>query len=283
MTISARPRPTAGADADHPTWAALLERAITEPGTLAACYGAFWRYSLGNQLLALMQCGMRGIEPGPIATFKRWQALGRQVRKGERALALCMPRPTTFTREDKATGEEQEVNYVRFIFANNWFVLAQTDPIEGAAPYEVEALPEWDRARALAALEITEVPFGTLDGNKQGWSIPADRTLALNPVAAHPFKTTFHECAHILLGHGSDDRQERAWGEVEAECVALLCCASLGLPGEAESRGYVQRWLERARVEDERRIGEEDARRIMGVADRILRAGRPTPAGKEEG
>lgn len=28
---------------------------------------------------------------GPLATYKAWQEKGRQVRKGEKALILCMP------------------------------------------------------------------------------------------------------------------------------------------------------------------------------------------------
>ena len=48
-------------------------------------------YSIGNQILALLQCQLRGLEPGPINTFPGWQALGRTVKRGERALTLCMP------------------------------------------------------------------------------------------------------------------------------------------------------------------------------------------------
>src|SRR5690242_21809182 len=54
-------------------------------------YSAFHRYSVGNQILALVQCQLRGLEPGPINTFPGWQARGRIVKRGERALILCMP------------------------------------------------------------------------------------------------------------------------------------------------------------------------------------------------
>jgi hypothetical protein len=58
-----------------------------------------------------------------------------------------------------------------------------------------------------------------------------------------PAKTLFHEVAHVLLHHGGDDDTEKSLREVEAECVALICCESLGLPGAEFSRGYVQHWL----------------------------------------
>ena len=72
-------------------FAALLQSAVHEPGTLSQAYRQFHNYSLGNQLLALSQCHDRGIPPGPLNTFPGWKALGRHVRKGEKALTLCMP------------------------------------------------------------------------------------------------------------------------------------------------------------------------------------------------
>ena len=70
---------------------ALLQDAVNEPGTLSQAYQQFHTYSLGNQLLAWAQCAERGLQPGPMATYPRWRALGRQVKKGERAITLCMP------------------------------------------------------------------------------------------------------------------------------------------------------------------------------------------------
>src|SRR5438094_6604563 len=69
----------------------LLQKAITEPGIISRAYSAFHGYSFGNQLLALVQCAERGIAPGPIATFMGWKDKGRYVRKGQKALVLCMP------------------------------------------------------------------------------------------------------------------------------------------------------------------------------------------------
>src|SRR5918996_661505 len=34
---------------------------------------------------------MRGLQPAPIHTFQKWKDLGRFVKRGERALTLCMP------------------------------------------------------------------------------------------------------------------------------------------------------------------------------------------------
>ena len=91
-----------------------------------------------------------------------------------------------------------------------------------------------------------------MNGNAQGYAAPG-KQIAINPVAALPHKTMFHELAHVVLGHTeegqlSDDEQTpRSLREVEAESVALLCCASLGLEGEEFARGYIQNWLGGAR------------------------------------
>src|SRR5438105_3730571 len=45
-------------------WAELLRRAVAEPGLINRAYSAFHNYSVGNQLLALVQCEERGLQPG---------------------------------------------------------------------------------------------------------------------------------------------------------------------------------------------------------------------------
>ena len=72
-------------------FATLLQHAVNEPGILSQAYRQFHTYSLGNQLLAWAQCAERGLQPGPMATYPRWRALDRHVKKGEKAITLCMP------------------------------------------------------------------------------------------------------------------------------------------------------------------------------------------------
>ena len=257
-----------------PSFTDLLRSAVTEPGTIHAAYSAFHNYSLGNQLLAMFQCHARGIAPGPIATFPRWKELRRYVRKGEKAIELCMP--ITCKRSEPETADDDAATFTRFIYRRNWFVLSQTD----GEPYMPPALPGWDTARALAALDVTETPFELLNGNVQGYAQPARRTIAISPVAAHPFKTTIHEIAHVLMHGEATDLSDgadtpRDMREVEAESVAMLVSAALGQPGLDDSRGYIQHWYQG------NEIPEANARRILKTADQILRAGRDSEASHE--
>jgi antirestriction protein ArdC len=249
---------------DSTTWSDLLNEAITKPGLLSKAYSFFHNYSIGNQLLAIVQCTRRGIEPGPIATYPTWLERGRQVRKGEKAMMLCMP----ITCKDKSS--DDGASYTRFIYKNRWFVLAQTD----GEPIEPEAAPDWSRELALQNLSITEIPFDHLDGNCQGFA--RKRSIAVSPLAVMPHKTTFHELAHVQLGHTAEadfadtETTPRSLREVEAECVALILCDTLGLSGAEYSRGYIQDWLGERNT-----IPTESAQKIFKAADSILKAGQP--------
>lgn len=243
----------------------LLKDAVNQPGIISKAYSTFYGYSLGNQLLAWSQCMARDIPLGPIATFKKWQELGRQVRKGEKAIALVMP--VTIAKKDEA-GEKTGEYFPLFTMRNNWFVMSQTDGEDFANEVPV---PTWDKAKALETLGITEEHFALANGNVQGYA--QLKTIAINPVAELPHKTRFHEIAHVVLGHTTEglvtdsEMTPRDVREVEAEGVAYILCALLGLPGLAESRGYIQNWMNDAEISD------KSAQRIFSAANKILEAG----------
>jgi hypothetical protein len=216
----------------------------------------------------MCQCATRGIEPGPLASFHRWKELRRHVKKGERALSLCMP-VTGKRRQADPDGNENEIAYRFFMLKKNWFVLSQTE----GAEYVPDPLPNWNELRALSILNISKVPFELLSGNVQGYAAPGGK-VSVNPLASQPFKTLFHEIAHQILGHvklagalTDEETTPRNVQEVEAESVAMLCCASLWLPGVEYSRDYIQSWA------DGQPIGEKSAHRIFAAADKILKAG----------
>lgn len=248
---------------DKTKWGDLLIRAVSEPGLMLKAYSAFYSYSLSNQLAAIIQCDERGIEPGPINTFAGWQKLNRRVKKGEKAIWLCMP----LTRKRKDESGEEQTFISRFVWKPRWFVLSQTEGEQVEAP----KISTWDKSKALASLNVTQGQFTHTDGNVQGYA--RGRQVAVSPVAALPHKTLFHELAHVELGHTAqsnfDDSEltPRNLREAEAEAVAMLVCESLDLPGSEFSRGYIQSWL-KGEV-----IPEKSAQKIFGAADRILRAG----------
>ena len=254
----------------HAGWGELLKEAVEKPGRMLAAYTAFHNYSFGNALLAFEQCTQRNLQPGPLNTYRGWLERKRQVRKGEKGITLCMPLP--FRKAIETCGiEEQspdrETRYA-FRFRAYWFVLAQT---EGEETYAAP-IPGFDIDTAFRALNISRTPFEEINGNIQGFA--KQREIAINPLAALPHKTTFHEIAHVALGHTTSERLvdgERTaphLREVEAESVAMICCETLGLEGAEFCRGYIQHWLK-----TEKEIPNHNAARIFAAASSILKAG----------
>jgi hypothetical protein len=194
--------------------------------------------------------------------------------------------PVTVQRKDKrlstqpAVGDDPnniEVKRITvFTYKARWFVLDQTE----GAPYIATEIPRWSEERALSVLKIKRVDFTHLDGNCQGFA--RARQVAVSPIAALPHKTLFHELAHVVLGHteetalDDDDHTPMNLCEVEAECVALICCESLQLRGIPECRGYIQHWIRRENPSMDA-VPHQSAQRIFRAADVILKTGRPTP------
>jgi len=241
---------------------------INKPGIISSAYSRFHKYSMLNQYLAYSQLnGRDDVEIGPIASYKAWQQLGRQVKKGSKAISLIMP--VMIDKKDNQgnkTGEKQQI----FIQRNNWFALSQTEG-DNIAGDDVKT-PEWNSDKALKELNITEIPFSMTDGNVQGFA--QNDSIAINPVAALPHKTRFHEIAHVVLKHtkehtmSDNEHTPRDIKEVEAESCAYILCQLLGLPGAESSRAYVQGWLG-----DRKEIPSQSAQRIFGAVDKILKAG----------
>lgn len=272
-----------------PTFATLLASAVDpdQAASMSAAYTMFHNYSIGNAFAAMWQCHARGIDPGPIASFKAWHRLGRHVKKGSKALVLCMP-ITVKVKGENAQGEQEEGAFTRFIWRPNWFVLSQTEGKD--LPPDALTVPEWSEALALGALKVTREAFGHMNGNAMGYARLDGRTVSVNPLNPRPMRTLFHELAHILMHapkaaddadagnfveHATLTHSER---EVEAEAVAYIVSSALGLAegeGLETSRGYLRHYLG-ANV-----ISERTAGRIFKTADAILKAGRASAPAEE--
>lgn len=246
-------------------WTALIETAITSPGRMGDTYNRFHNYSYMNQMLLMMQ-GVRE----PVATYKAWQKLGRQVLKGSKAKEIV--RPIFIEKKDDAG--DVESRRLRFKAVKCIFALSDTEGPE-LPPVEI---PAWNVDVALEKLGIERVPFTGLNGNVQGWSRLHE--VAINPVAADPTATLFHEVGHVTLGHTEPERlgeyaTHRGLMEFQAEATAYLSMNELDeLTDEraSESRAYIQGWLHKDRPAD------VAIRQVFKATDTILKAGRPEVA-----
>lgn len=242
-------------------WAKVIETALSAPGNVSNVYNRFYSYSFLNQMYLLLQ----GVAE-PVATYKRWQAIGRQVMKGARAKEIIKPIIVS-QRNEEGEPEPVVVGFkpVRCIFTFSDTIGPDLPPV---------TLPEWDFETALRKLDIQLVPYKSLSGNMQGYL--RGREIAINPIAVNPVKTRFHEIGHVVLGHTAPEalaeyQTHRGIMEFQAEATAHLTMNELGqLTDEmaTHSRGYIQGWLEGERPPD------RAIRQVFVATNEILTAGR---------
>jgi len=201
---------------------------------------SFHRYSFGNTLLILEQTGG---EATRVAGYHAWRKLGRNVRKGENAIWILAP----MTRVIKEDDEDDGKRIVAGFKAAPVFDVAQTDgeplPEVTTALSGEDLAGSFDRLREVAEttagyrVEVTGLP-----GNAHG-----DCTFDLKRIriemsndGRQQVKTLAHELAHALLHDGFEGTRELA--ELEAESVAFIVCAHLGIASDDYSFGYVAAW-----------------------------------------
>ena len=242
-------------------WGKVIETALTGPGNMGNTYDRFYKYSYLNQIYLRMQ----GVQE-PVATLKRWNAIGRTVLKGSKAKEIIRP----LIVEQKQDNDTVESRLIGFKPVRCIFTLSDTE----GAELPPSQLPEWDAETALRQLHIRQVPFTELNANIQGYSRGKD--VAINPVAVNPIKTLMHEIGHIVLGHTIPEAYKeyvahRGLKEFEAEATAYLTLNELDRLDEqtaSVSRGYIQDWLHNTRPPD------TAIRRVFAATDQILKAGR---------
>ncbi|HEU0130978.1 MAG TPA: ArdC-like ssDNA-binding domain-containing protein [Mycobacteriales bacterium] len=213
----------------------------------------FHDYSLHNLLLIVMQRP----DATRVAGYRTWQRVGRQVRKGERGIAIFAPlryridqpdddqsTPSASTGErPDATPPRRRLRGFRIAYV---FDVSQTDgdPIPDVPPLLLDGADPgrlWD---ALAA-QIRDAGYALNRGDcghANGWANFATREVRVRAdlSAAQACKTLAHELAHVLLHAEGTTPRER--GEVEAESVAYIVCHASGLPSDDYSLPYVAQW-----------------------------------------
>ena len=234
-------------------WRAMLDTAAK-----------FHSYSLGNLLLI----GAQAPQATRVAGFRTWQSVGRQVRKGERGIAILAPctyRPKAADRPEPAGPAGQELTstcsggaahdvggkQVRGFRVVHVFALHQTEgaPLPDVAPsLLVGQAPAglWDALEGQVLGHGYTVHRGDT-GLANGWTDPTSRTVRVSGAVddAQAVKTLIHELAHLEAGHVGDLPTYatcRGRCEVEAESVAYVVGAAHGMDASGYSFAYVAGW-----------------------------------------
>jgi DNA primase catalytic core len=212
----------------------------------------FHGYSFANTQLIWAQAQAMGFTPSRVTGYRTWRSLGRQVRRGEKGLGILAPIIRNVAIEGQTATEKSERRVVGFKPVHV-FDISQTDgeplPDTNPALLEGELPGRWEVIARLIndagySLDIEADPARL--GHANGLTNMTDRQVAVKEglSGAQRFKTGVHELAHIRLHQpGSDGCPDcRGIIEVEAESVAYMVCASVGLDSTEYSLPYVAAW-----------------------------------------
>ena len=227
----------------------------------------FHAYSINNLLLIMAQMETAT----QVAGYRKWQSLGRQVRKGERGIRIFGSGEKKITEEDE-NGEEV-TRRRRIFFPVSVFDISQTDKMEGTedVPEVVHRLTGDDPKGILfAVVEWLTGKGWTVDreaipGEINGLTQHDYKRVVIDShlTAAQAAKTALHEAAHVVL-HAEESPSEyiahRGVKETEAESVAYVVSGILGMDTSSYSIGYVAGW------------SGGDAELIKDTAQRVLKA-----------
>jgi antirestriction protein ArdC len=216
-----------------------------------------------------------GYASGVWGTYRQWQALGAQVRKGEHASIGVLWKEVR-AKGDK--GSDDEDGDHRRLFARV-FGQFNADQVDGYAPEPGPVLPESER---LAAAErfIAALGIDTLYGASSAYyHIGEDRIHMPDFSAFHEahgfYATHIHEAAHASgaahrLDRDFSDRWTRhalAMEEATAELTASFLLADLGIAHEPrpDHAAYIASWLQL--LKDEPRAIFTAASKAQAAAD----------------
>lgn len=258
------------------------------------------QYSFNNLILIWAQCPTATA----VASYRTWQGLNRQVRRGEKAIRVLAPMtrrvPVADQQDEKVVRDDGSTVHRHQILGFKpvpVFDIAQTDGpdlpqppgpvlLAGEAPTGL-----WD---ALVG-EVSERGYRLLRG-------PVDKLAGANGVTkiverevwvrddvddAQAVKTLTHELAHVML-HTDPAQPTNCAGirEVEAESVAHLVMAAHGLDTGAYTFPYVAVWAQPVAAAEHKRLTDIITRtgtRVVQTAHTILDAvppaTEPDPAG----
>ena len=184
-----------------------------------------------------------------VAGYRAWQALGRQVRQGERGLRILAPYRRVRAEGDEATVAGDGGALVTGFGVATVFDLAQTE----GAPLADAPLPHllagasdaaawlWERLAAFLAAEGIALAREET-GRANGYYAPARRRVAIHARLAgdQATKTLAHECAHHVAGARAG--ASGADAETIAEGAAFVVLAHFGIDAGGYTFPYVARW-----------------------------------------
>jgi antirestriction protein ArdC len=216
----------------------------------------FHKYSMSNVFLILLQ----NPDATHVAGYHTWRSLGRQVKEGEKGIAIIAPMRLGKKDGEQAQTAAKDEDVVRFRTAYV-FDISQTDgePLPSIGTTTGEPGEFSDRLKGLVqSLEI-ELEFGDL-GGPLGVSSGGRIKIQSGLSEAQEFSVLVHELAHELLHQKRRDPSlSKTIKETQAEAVAYIVAQGIGLDAGTSAADYIQ-------------LYQGDAKSLLDSLDEIRKA-----------
>lgn len=223
-------------------------------------------YNGVNVLLLWSESMARGFAGNGWMTYKQAQAVGAQVRKGERGSKVVFWRMRDVV--DKETSQPAQIPMA------SMFTVFNTAQIDGLAePAQPAPTPVgFEAAQAVVDQTGAQIIHG---GNMPCYSRGPDVVRMPNReqfnTPSDYYATILHELTHWTAHESRLNRQlgkrfgDEAYAaeELIAEMGAAFLCAALGVPGKLQHEGYLAHWL---------RVLKADKRAIFTAASQAQKA-----------
>jgi len=215
-----------------------------------------------NRLMLGLSSMVHGFGCPVWASFKQWQAVGANVRKGEHGTKIVFYSPVK--KENKATGDVESYNLLKAYYVFN---ASQVEGVTIQAP----TVPD-KPFNAIEAAELRIKLTGaviTHGGDSAFYAPSVDKINVPHKSSflteSNYYATVFHELTHWT---GAEIRCNRnlkgrygnplyAFEELVAEMGAAFLCQDYRIAGELRHAGYIQSWL---------KVLKEDSRAIFKAA-----------------
>lgn len=240
------------------------------------------RHSFGNLMLILAARA----DATECRGWQQWIERGRKVRPEEAKnwIGILAPWTKRWTETDPATGDEVERVRQTF-FRVRVYDISQTDPINGAVVQSSGAVAvdlEGDPAQVFALVShhlsadgwtVTREPTGN---GSDGYTAQAGQRVVIDPRQSglDQALTLIHEAGHVELGHLKQDYSEyvahRGRCEVEAESVAYVLGAMLGLGEHLSQIAYITDWAVTADADVLTATAEHVTETVHRLAEALL-------------
>jgi antirestriction protein ArdC len=192
--------------------------------------------------------GIKGYSNPAWATYKQWEQLGGNVRKGEKAAKII------FWSQAKSTNPEGEEKAYAFAKAYFVFNVAQVEGIDIVASEDKQN----DNAKidsCESTIKATQAKI--IHGGDTACFIPSSDVIRMPELGTfqsseHYYATAFHELTHWTSDKKRCDRDiskgrfgnpEYAFEELVAELGAAFLCSTHGIAGDLRHAGYIESWL----------------------------------------